>query len=356
MLGSSGAHVRQPTVSIPSGERATMTKFISIIDKSKLASSFVKRADHLERIGFAGDRWSKTCPMCPLERSTSRFEETLSSKESRSCNWNTMVSVQRCSQIKTLKINSGPTKKLMTTVTYYKSGRGTITTTTTTTTATTNTTSTNVIVSISVTIIIIIAATNICVGGGAAGQPPLYEAILTSIASFYGFLSRYVYIWTWVTVSDRFLCFRKLICVYLNVSEGEWPISMRSFFSYVHIGCAPAFSGCSILGVQHRPGCPFATFSLRHPKRLRQAFGMVESCFVSGPKLAVRLTEWSECCLRRMLHPEDVAPGGCCIRRMLHPEPPVHVLIKSFIIVTRKENCISDHTWSVELRKLNHTW
>ena len=54
-LGSSGARVHQFTVSIPFGERATMTKFAFINDKSKLASSFVKRADQFERIGFAED-------------------------------------------------------------------------------------------------------------------------------------------------------------------------------------------------------------------------------------------------------------------------------------------------------------
>jgi len=38
--GSPGVHVRQLTVSITFGGRATATKFTSIIDKSKLTSSF----------------------------------------------------------------------------------------------------------------------------------------------------------------------------------------------------------------------------------------------------------------------------------------------------------------------------
>ena len=41
--GSPGVHVRQPTVSIPFGGRATATKSTSIIDKSELTSSFSKR-------------------------------------------------------------------------------------------------------------------------------------------------------------------------------------------------------------------------------------------------------------------------------------------------------------------------
>ena len=49
--GSPGVHVRQPTVSITFGGRATATKFTSIIDKSKLASSFRKRG------GANSDEW-----------------------------------------------------------------------------------------------------------------------------------------------------------------------------------------------------------------------------------------------------------------------------------------------------------
>ena len=40
--GSPGVHVRQPTISIAFGGRATATQFTSIIDKSKLTPCFEK--------------------------------------------------------------------------------------------------------------------------------------------------------------------------------------------------------------------------------------------------------------------------------------------------------------------------
>ena len=120
--GSPGVHVRQLTVSIVFGERATATKFTSIIDKSKLAFSFVKRwgtnLDELVSLGTGDQKYGTTCPS---ERSKSRSKEGRSSNESRSCKGNTMVSAQRCSQIKHRTTKRGPTIAPTTTITYYKS-------------------------------------------------------------------------------------------------------------------------------------------------------------------------------------------------------------------------------------------
>ena len=120
--GSPGVHARQLTVSIMFGERATATKFTSIIDKSKLASSFVKRGGtNLNRSVSSGTGDQQKRPTCPSERSKSRSKEGRSSNESRSCRGNTMVSAQRCSQIKHRTTKRGPTIAPTTTITYYKS-------------------------------------------------------------------------------------------------------------------------------------------------------------------------------------------------------------------------------------------